>query len=111
MSAQVQGYCPACGLNSLFLASGGYVTCSRIDCPNPSVVSDILDDRETEHIVTLYTNGFTIRHPLRERLGDAMLDCKLHEQLERRSGPPALPGQYRVYMGDDFPAHAWEPVR
>ncbi len=39
----VQGQCPACRGNSLFLAEGGYVTCSRIDCPNPDAVSTLLD--------------------------------------------------------------------
>ncbi|MFM9635930.1 hypothetical protein [Streptomyces turgidiscabies] len=31
----VQGRCPACNGASLFLGSGGYVTCSRLDCPDP----------------------------------------------------------------------------
>lgn len=111
MTAQVVGYCPACGGNSLFLGSGGYVTCSRIDCSNPSASSDILADRETEHVVTLHRAEFTIRHPLRERLGADLEDCKLHEQLKRMGGPPREPGRYRVYMGEDFPAHVWESIR
>lgn len=40
---QVQGACPACGSRSLFLASGGYVTCAIIRCPNPTAVADDLD--------------------------------------------------------------------
>lgn len=32
----VTGRCPACKGESLFLADGGHVTCSRIDCPDPS---------------------------------------------------------------------------
>jgi hypothetical protein len=43
---QVEGFCPACGSRSLFLGSGGYVTCSIIRCPNPSAVSDQLENRE-----------------------------------------------------------------
>lgn len=38
----VQGRCPACGGSSLFLGDGGYVTCSRIDCPNPSAPDELL---------------------------------------------------------------------
>ncbi len=38
----VRGRCPACGAASLFLASGGYVTCAIIRCPNPTAVSDSL---------------------------------------------------------------------
>ncbi|MER5694903.1 DUF6085 family protein [Streptomyces mirabilis] len=39
---QVQGRCPACGRTSLFLGDGGYVTCSIIDCPNPSAADELL---------------------------------------------------------------------
>jgi hypothetical protein len=38
----VQGRCPACRGSSLFLGSGGYLTCSRLDCPNPSAADDVL---------------------------------------------------------------------
>ncbi|PAZ15637.1 hypothetical protein CLM62_12640 [Streptomyces sp. SA15] len=39
----VQGRCPACGGSSLFLAEGGYITCARLDCPNPDVASQLLE--------------------------------------------------------------------
>lgn len=38
----VQGKCPACGSNSLFLGEGGYVTCGMRPCPQPDLVSDLL---------------------------------------------------------------------
>jgi hypothetical protein len=38
----VQGRCPACGWASLFLGNGGHVTCSRLECPNPSAADDLL---------------------------------------------------------------------
>lgn len=38
----VQGRCPACRGTSLFLGSGGYVTCSRLHCPNASAADDLL---------------------------------------------------------------------
>lgn len=111
MTTTVQGYCPVCGGRSLFLGTGGYVTCSRSDCSNPSAASDILDDRETEHVVTLDAADFSIRHPLRERLGDDDLNnCDLHQQLTAMAGPPRVPGRYRVYMGENFPAHVWEAI-
>ncbi|MFI6140296.1 DUF6085 family protein [Streptomyces griseus] len=40
----VQGRCPACGNTRLFLGSGGYVTCPRIDCPEPDAASTLLAD-------------------------------------------------------------------
>jgi hypothetical protein len=41
----VQGNCPACSSASLFLGNGGYVTCSRIDCPEPDAASTALERR------------------------------------------------------------------
>jgi hypothetical protein len=38
----VQGRCPACGWTSLFLGDGGYVTCPRLECPNPSAADQLL---------------------------------------------------------------------
>ena len=38
----VQGRCPACHWQTLFLADGGHVTCSRIDCPNPTAADELL---------------------------------------------------------------------
>lgn len=41
---RLQGKCPACGSNSLFIASGGWATCSISDCPNPTLASDTEED-------------------------------------------------------------------
>lgn len=38
----VRGRCPACGSSSLFLASGGYVTCRISDCKDPGAAADML---------------------------------------------------------------------
>lgn len=38
----VQGRCPSCGLLSLFLGSGGFVTCSNLNCKGPGDASDLL---------------------------------------------------------------------
>ena len=38
----IQGKCPmGCG-STLFVASGGYITCSFISCPNPNFVSVLI---------------------------------------------------------------------
>lgn len=44
----VQGRCPACRGASLFLGSGGYVTCARLDCPNPSAADQLLHGEEPD---------------------------------------------------------------
>lgn len=41
--AGVQGRCPACGRTALILGSGGYVTCSHLDCPEPDAASTLLE--------------------------------------------------------------------
>jgi hypothetical protein len=33
--------CPACGGSTLFVGHGGHLTCSRLECPNPSVADEI----------------------------------------------------------------------
>ena len=40
--AFVQGLCPACGKDSLFLGVGGHVTCSRLTCPEPAAADQML---------------------------------------------------------------------
>lgn len=42
----VQGRCPACSGSSLFLGEGGHVTCSRLDCPDPTAADDLLHGGE-----------------------------------------------------------------
>lgn len=39
---KVQGRCPSCHLTTLFLGSGGYVTCSLIGCPDPTSATALL---------------------------------------------------------------------
>jgi hypothetical protein len=85
-----------CG-KTLFLGAGGYVTCSWIECPRPDAAADILLERETEHLVTWdHDNRYTIKHPLRERLDDALMDCPLVAELRDFWGPPVKPGLYRA---------------
>lgn len=85
-----------CG-ETLFVGSGGYITCSFIHCPRPDAVSDILADRETEHIVELDRETFSVQHPLRERLDGDLFRCKLHAESSEMDGPPRVTGRYRVY--------------
>jgi hypothetical protein len=97
---RVQGHCPACGSASLFLGDGGYVTCGRLDCSCRSAASDILAERETEHVVVFKAGSFTVKHPLRERINDELLTCELHAYISRLDGPPTMPGVYRAVMGE-----------
>lgn len=107
--------CPACGQNTLatapitlpqredYLQEGEGIACTNTDCWRPSAAQEILADRETEHVVSFDETGFVIRHPLRERLDDALLYCELHEECQEMGSPPEEgPGRYRaVYVGHD----------
>lgn len=110
MSARVVGYCPmGCG-QTLFLGTGGHVTCSYIPCPDPTAVDTVLDEKETEHIVVIEETTFSVQHPLRERVGGELLDCGLHRWLTDLPGPPARPGRYRARGGRSGKPWTFEAV-
>ena len=35
--SKIETPCPSCGRTTLFIGTGGHLTCSAIECPNPSV--------------------------------------------------------------------------
>lgn len=41
----VQGRCPACGGHSLMLAEGGYITCRRLECPDPEAAHQAIEQQ------------------------------------------------------------------
>ncbi|MGW9410253.1 hypothetical protein [Streptomyces diastaticus] len=48
----VQGRCPSCGGATLFLANGGYITCSSLPCPTPDAATTLLERQPTREDVT-----------------------------------------------------------
>ncbi len=100
--SKVAGNCPmGCG-ETLFLAVGGHVTCSVIDCDDPLAVDKMLAERESEHVVTIHGDGtFTIRHPLRERAEGQLEGCSLHQRLATQARDVMLPeGRFRATQVD-----------
>lgn len=96
VDSSVAGYCPmGCG-RTLFVASGGHITCRFAACPNPTAVDDLLDERETEHIVHIDNNTWRMQHPLRERLDGNLFECAAHVYFSELDGPPRKPGRYRM---------------
>lgn len=89
------GYCPACGAWSLTRTDDGVLRCMVFECPDRDAAAKILSDPEVHHVVVFTKTGYTIRHPLRERIDDALLDCQLHVACGQH-GPPDGPGKYRV---------------
>lgn len=100
-----------CG-ETLFVGEGGYVTCSFSECPHPTAMFEVMDESETEHVVKVDAEGFSIQHPLRERLNGELFDCRLHAWMRKQGGPPVRPGRYRASEQEGDPVAPWffEPV-
>lgn len=100
----LEGHCPTCGNQTLYAEEMRVVNriiCMGDDCPDPHSVHRILQDSQTDHIVHFSGAGFTIRHPLRERIDDALIDCELHLALMGFPGPPeGRSGRFRAFQKD-----------
>ena len=113
---RIEGRCPMCGKDSLFIAAGGYVTCAFIECPNPTGLSDIIGDTEIEHVVLFepyrrgHRAGFVIRHPLRERLNNALMTCALGVYIAGMDHTRVAAGKYRVSPGPGRHTWRWETL-
>jgi hypothetical protein len=95
-------YCPACGEPKLHLMQSDVIHCLAPGCPDPDAAHKILAERETLDIVTFDDGHFNVLHPLRERIGGALLDCPVAEALA--STPTAAQragGRYRVWLDED----------
>jgi Family of unknown function (DUF6085) len=102
MLIDIQGYCPACGEAKLQVSSqqGGVVYCNEPNCPKPDAAHKILQDQEREHVLRLDDDGWTLKHPLRERLNSDLFDCPtttaLADLIERTDIENTAKGKYRV---------------
>lgn len=110
----VPGYCPGCGTQALQLR-GGKLLCEHRDCPTPDAAAKILSDPEIEHIVVVEDASWNMKHPLRERINDELLDCAVARMLRGmfEFGPVPVPdpGTYRVTpSGDDKKPWKWETL-
>ena len=93
---RVQGNCPmGCG-KTLYLAAKGKVECANPACDEHDAVSTLLMDAESEHLVAFAGASWSAKHPLRERLGNALLTCKVHEAVDIMLARPVEDGLYRV---------------
>lgn len=112
MDVDIEGHCPmGCG-KTLFVGVSGRITCGYVQCPRPNAVDKLLADREIEHLVTFDEQGFTIRHPLRERLDEQLMTCDLHKLCASLPGPPPQLGTYRVRSGPTGePWATWDAIK
>jgi hypothetical protein len=100
LSIRVHGYCPmGCG-ESLLVDPDGRVVCCAADCPRSDAVAVLLAEVEAEHLVLVEQDGYTVQHPLRERLEGALFRCSVFaEASEGARQRRAEPGTYRVQHG------------
>jgi hypothetical protein len=107
----IKGYCPmGCGPTLKRRPYDDKVICQQVRCPRPAAVAELLSDRETEHIAQFTGDGFTVRHPLRERLDDHLLRCLLHEFLFSLSRQPVPDGRYRMVYSEHQGEYTYEYV-
>jgi hypothetical protein len=111
----LDGYCPVgcgptlvIGIADPISHDTGRVVCGSPSCPRPGAAGELLADQETEHIVFLGEDDFTLRHPLRERLDDDLMTCELHLLMAKKVLTDVAPGKYRVIARE--PTWIWERV-
>lgn len=100
----IEGFCPM-GCGPTLRAEEGRavnkIVCWDKDCPEPLAAQRILLDRETEHVIQFTGSGFSIQHPLRERLDDLLMTCELHLFCQALPGPPeGRGGMFHGFLRD-----------
>lgn len=78
--------CPACGQpNSMRVSHAPQRTmlvCQTPDCPRPLAAEQLLSEQQgTRHVIRIDGDGYSVKHPLIERLDDALLDCNLANRV------------------------------
>ena len=108
----VQGRCPGCGHDGqLFLGSGGYVTCSIAECPNPGAASDLLamrvqpDRLRKFHTARVGAERWSLAHPLDCDLAT----CKYDQVAQLWDVRPRALGTYAWHGLDEDPCR-WEEI-
>lgn len=113
---RLAGFCPmGCGETLLVQGTANptmaRVRCAANACPSPFAVGELLADAETEHVAFVSIDGFTVRHPLRERIGGALQECEIHAYLAASLDDGWMePGTYRVRLSEDALDLSIEPV-
>lgn len=115
----LQGHCPQCGAEELYRGFAGKVRCGNTLCEAPDAAHRLLTDPELGHHLVKVTEahrgaqtvkGWTLRHPLVERLDDDLFTCGLHLWLAQSGVDDLDPGVYRIETVDGDPGLTFEPV-
>ena len=104
---RVEGYCPMCGRAAL-IKMGSRLMCTDDRCPNPLGLHILLQNRMiSDHLVRVGEDGFSVQHPMRERLNGELFVCGLHVGLSQAEEAPVEPGLYVATLVND----AWDLTR
>lgn len=92
----------ACGgYDTLFVADGGYITCSLDRCPDPGAVADWLE-RPAYHTLRLGPDGWAMQHEV--TCFPDLTACELHaaasNYFDGFTPPEAWYGLYRFGLDD-----------
>jgi len=117
-------YCPACGQETLVYdeMNTHQLSCTNIECPRMMAVQEILaEPQKTDHLVVIERNGFSVKHPLIERLDDKLLHCGLADYVAefgyqwlydpvKKTGPLEPGVTYRMWDegGRSWTDQGWE---
>jgi hypothetical protein len=93
--------CPMCSERKLHILVSGVIRCLNRKCPRPMGAQEILDGDPGADIVQIDEGGFSILHPLRERIDGGLFDCPVNKAILAMAEPPAPPGRYRAALGED----------
>jgi hypothetical protein len=93
----VAGRCPACRGSSLFLATAGHVTCSRLECPDPCAADDMLHADQPEPPPTMPPTGMLTdtteaEHDRRMAAGEPVLVVGTPPPWRVEAAPPPTAG-------------------
>lgn len=79
--SQVAGHCPmGCGQTLRHRPNTGRIACTAGDCPRPLAITELLAAPPvTEHLINYDDVGWTIQHPLHERLDGSLMGCEATE--------------------------------
>lgn len=93
----LNAYCPmGCG-QSIEVTGAGVIRCTRVECPRPDALAQILANPETEHLVKVGRVDYVIQHPLRERLETSLFRCPMNPSILRSvDSDLRAEGLYRV---------------
>jgi hypothetical protein len=84
-----------CG-ETLEVVSAGRIMCQEPTCPRPYAVRDLLKDNRVGHVAEFAADGFTLHHPMHERVSDQFQNCSVIRELRSHTTPPVGPGRYQV---------------